>query len=120
MANSSNSTKPILTQNREIPIHFLDTPLPSSLKFITTTVKNIIQTQVNADNHPTWKSHILILFCANGFEGYLTGTSQCPNPVDEIGDNVSNPQYLQWHWIDENLASALYSTVSPSIPPYIH
>ncbi|PKU61173.1 Retrovirus-related Pol polyprotein from transposon TNT 1-94 [Dendrobium catenatum] len=84
-------------------------------------VKTVINTQLTAENHPIWKSHILKLFSANGFSGYLDGF--CASPPEFLiasdGSTTPNKVFKTWMLVDQNLASALYSTISASLLPYV-
>lgn len=51
-------------------------------------------------------------FAANGFNGHLMGTSSCP-PASSVKD------HRLWNFIDRNLVSALLSTISASVLPYV-
>ncbi|PKU79495.1 Retrovirus-related Pol polyprotein from transposon TNT 1-94 [Dendrobium catenatum] len=84
-------------------------------------VKTVINTQLTGENHPIWKSQILKLFLANGFAGYLDGS--CVPPPEQLiasdGTTTPNKAFQTWMLVDQNLASALYSTISASLLPYV-
>ncbi|PKU64016.1 Retrovirus-related Pol polyprotein from transposon TNT 1-94 [Dendrobium catenatum] len=84
-------------------------------------VKTVLSTQLTVDNYPIWKAQILTLFSANGFESYLDGSIIEPPPQILSSDGASkiNPLHQTWKLIDQNLASALYATISPSLLPYV-
>ncbi|PKU76601.1 Retrovirus-related Pol polyprotein from transposon TNT 1-94 [Dendrobium catenatum] len=94
---------------------------PTSLKFLMGNVKNIVAQPLTADNHPLWRSQVLKLFRANGYHGFLDGSSSIPsdNITSATGQSVPNPAYTNWILIDQNLAAALYSVISPTILPYV-
>ncbi|KAL0929027.1 hypothetical protein M5K25_000966 [Dendrobium thyrsiflorum] len=109
MTTSSSTTSPsvyTLITNSDVSI-------PSQLKFF--------MANLTADNHHIWKSQLLKLFSANGFDGYLTGAT--PKPPKQIlsddGTFVPNLLYQTWILIDRNLFDALYSTISSSLLPYV-
>ncbi|KAI0500179.1 hypothetical protein KFK09_018388 [Dendrobium nobile] len=88
-----------------------DFTIPAPLKFLMSNIKQIVTTQLSNDNYAIWKVQTLKLFSANGFDGYLTRAQQQPPPF--------NADHRLWKLVDQNLASALYSTISPSILSYI-
>ncbi|KAI0492930.1 hypothetical protein KFK09_027206 [Dendrobium nobile] len=95
--------------------------IPPQLKFFMANVKSMVTVQLTTENHLIWKSQLLKLFTANNFDGYLTG--EIPPPAKYIlnssGNSKINPLYSTWLLIDQHLASAIYSTVSASLLPYI-
>ncbi|KAI0527324.1 hypothetical protein KFK09_002923 [Dendrobium nobile] len=109
------------TEDRSATMHLEDHLIPSSLKFVVSNLKHIIPTQLISDNYPLWKSHILKIFKANGFEKFLDPTISSPDqlihPLD--GSDTSNNTSQKWILIDQNLAAALCSTISPSVLPHI-
>lgn len=58
---------------------------------------------------------------ANGYAGFLTGKIPCPLRFISTDDGITNlnPSYTQWILMDQNLASALFATITPPILPYI-
>ncbi|PKU70181.1 Retrovirus-related Pol polyprotein from transposon TNT 1-94 [Dendrobium catenatum] len=87
--------------------------IPPPLKFLMSNLKSIVNLQLNSENYAIWSMQIYKLFAANGFEGYLTGTQIRSDKPDDHADTRI------WKLIDLNLVSALLSTISPSILPYI-
>ncbi|KAI0514004.1 hypothetical protein KFK09_010036 [Dendrobium nobile] len=81
------------------------------LKFLMSNLKSIVNVQLTSDNYAIWQLQIFKSFSANGFDGYLTGKTTCPTE--------QNVDYRLWKLIDQNLVSALISTISPSVLPYI-
>ncbi|KAL0908526.1 hypothetical protein M5K25_023022 [Dendrobium thyrsiflorum] len=81
----------------------------------------MVNTPLTTENHLLWRSQILKVFAANGFEGFLTGS--IPSPPRFLfsvsGLPSPNPAFAQWTLIDQNLTAALYSIISPSLLPYI-
>ncbi|PKU64191.1 Retrovirus-related Pol polyprotein from transposon TNT 1-94 [Dendrobium catenatum] len=84
-------------------------------------VKTMVTVQLTTDNHLLWKSQLLKLFAANNFEGYLTGASLQPPKEILAADGTTkiNQSFQLWMLIDQHLASAIYSTISSSLLPYI-
>ncbi|PKU80787.1 Retrovirus-related Pol polyprotein from transposon TNT 1-94 [Dendrobium catenatum] len=95
--------------------------IPSSLKFVVSNLKHIVPTQLVSDNYPLWKSQILKIFKANGFDKFLDSTIPPPDPVihPADGSNANNNAGSKWILIDQNLAAALCSTISPSVLPHV-
>ncbi|PKU69917.1 Retrovirus-related Pol polyprotein from transposon TNT 1-94 [Dendrobium catenatum] len=100
---------------------FASPQIPSSLKFLMNSIKNVTAQTLTAENHSLWRSQVLKLFRANGFDGFLTGSTPPPPPqiTSNSGQIISNPAYNTWILIDQNLAAALYAIISPSILPYV-
>ncbi|KAL0926323.1 hypothetical protein M5K25_002541 [Dendrobium thyrsiflorum] len=102
-------------------LHLEEHTIPPPLKFLMSNIKNIVHTSLQPDNYPIWRLQIVKLFTANKFDGYLTGSIPCPpkhllSPSDDL---TPNPAFHTWHLLDQNLAAALYSTISSSILPHI-
>ncbi|KAI0498246.1 hypothetical protein KFK09_021487 [Dendrobium nobile] len=95
--------------------------IPQQLKFFMANVKTMVTVQLTTENHLIWKSQLLKLFTANNFDGYLDGTIVPPAKqiVDSNGQSKTNPLYSTWLLIDQHLASAIYSTISASLLPYV-
>ncbi|PKU67117.1 hypothetical protein MA16_Dca012978 [Dendrobium catenatum] len=99
----------------------IDAVIPPTLKFLLVNIKNVINVHLLPDNYPTWRTAIYKLFVANHFSGYLDGNILCPpkHLLTANGQLTLNPQFSSWSLIDQNLSVALFSTISPSILPYI-
>ncbi|KAI0522820.1 hypothetical protein KFK09_005205 [Dendrobium nobile] len=87
-----------------------DFTVPPPLKFLMSNLKLLVNNQLTVDNYALWRLQIHQAFTANGFEGYISGQLLCPESVSD--------QKL-WKLVDQNLISALFSTISPSVLPYI-
>ncbi|KAI0516629.1 hypothetical protein KFK09_009306 [Dendrobium nobile] len=88
-------------------------PIPSSLKFLMNNLKNIVSTSLTNENYPIWRLQVFKLFSANGFEGYLTGSILPP------ATEADSQGFRLWKLVDQNLVSALLSTISASVLPYV-
>ncbi|XP_028555712.1 uncharacterized protein LOC114580927 [Dendrobium catenatum] len=86
--------------------------IPANLKFLVSNIKNLIPYSLTSENYPIWRTQILQQFLANDYAGHLTG--QNSPPVD-----ASTVEYKIWQTADSNLLSALFSTISQYILPYI-
>ncbi|XP_020700275.2 uncharacterized protein LOC110112403 [Dendrobium catenatum] len=104
-SSSSTTTSPSLSES------MANFTVPTPLKFLMSNLKSIVNVQLSSDNYAIWRLQIFKSFSANGFDGYLTGKSTCPS--EQSTDN------RLWKLIDQNLVSALISTISPSVLPYI-
>ncbi|KAI0513411.1 hypothetical protein KFK09_009431 [Dendrobium nobile] len=86
--------------------------IPQPLKFLVSNIKNLAPHPLTTDNYSIWRAQLLQQFTANGYAGHLTGDVQPPS------DSTSEA-HANWLLVDSNLLSALFSTVSQSILPYI-
>ncbi|PKU82366.1 Retrovirus-related Pol polyprotein from transposon TNT 1-94 [Dendrobium catenatum] len=86
--------------------------IPAPLKFLISNTKNLVSTQLNTDNYAIWRLQLQQHFTANGFGGHLTGITACP-------PESSKKEHNLWKLIDRNLVSALLSTISSSVLPYV-
>ncbi|KAI0494689.1 hypothetical protein KFK09_024832 [Dendrobium nobile] len=102
---SSSSTFQTGSTSNEISI-------PAPLKFLVSNIKNLIPHPLTAKNYAIWRMQILQHFQANGYSGHLNG--DLPAPVDP-----STQEHVRWQFMDNNILPALFSTISPSILPYI-
>ncbi|XP_020692167.1 uncharacterized protein LOC110106573 [Dendrobium catenatum] len=118
MAESSTTTQ---AEGSDSSVTTAEITIPPQLKFFMSNVKTMVTVQLTSENHLIWKSQLLKLFTANSFEDHLTGVSVQPEKLilNNNGIRVLNPLYITWMLIDQHLASAIYSIVSPSLLPYI-
>ncbi|PKU87312.1 Retrovirus-related Pol polyprotein from transposon TNT 1-94 [Dendrobium catenatum] len=86
--------------------------IPPSLKFLVSNIKNLVPTQLVSENYAIWRLQLYQHFSANGFEDHLTDQSSRP-PASAVSE------LKMWTLVDRNLVSALLSTISPSILPYV-
>ncbi|PKU66916.1 Retrovirus-related Pol polyprotein from transposon TNT 1-94 [Dendrobium catenatum] len=86
--------------------------IPATLKFIISNLKNIIPHHLTPENYPIWRMQLFQHLSANGYADHLTGKSTPPSDLD-------SPEYARWSLVDNNLISALFSTISPAILPYV-
>ncbi|PKU71363.1 Retrovirus-related Pol polyprotein from transposon TNT 1-94 [Dendrobium catenatum] len=102
-ASSSGATIAVANQSPTIS---------PSLKFVISNLKLLVPHALTADNFPIWSTQIAKLFKANGFAPFLDPRSATEN-VDPNQDPNS------WSVTDQNLATAMCSTISPAILPYV-
>ncbi|KAI0526782.1 hypothetical protein KFK09_002373 [Dendrobium nobile] len=115
-ASSSSSQTAAALQPSSVSAAMADFTVPSPLKFLMSNLKLIAPNQLTSDNYHVWRLQIFQLFSANGFDGYLTGLTVKP----DISVAETNPtEYKMWNLIEQNLVTALLSTISPAILPYI-
>ncbi|PKU78648.1 Retrovirus-related Pol polyprotein from transposon TNT 1-94 [Dendrobium catenatum] len=108
--DSVNSLPPVsaaLSGNSTTEIH-----IPQQLKFLISNIKNLVPNALTTDNYAIWRLQLLQQFTANGYAGHLNGTSPCPT-------DATSQDFQRWQLADNNLLSALFSTISPSLLPYI-
>ncbi|KAI0489219.1 hypothetical protein KFK09_029061 [Dendrobium nobile] len=89
-----------------------DLIIPTSLKFLISNIKTLVLLPLSSENYHIWRLQLLQTFMANGFAGFLTGESPCPT------DHII-ADYNKWRLIDRNLISALFSTISAAVLPYV-
>ncbi|KAI0522702.1 hypothetical protein KFK09_005087 [Dendrobium nobile] len=86
--------------------------IPPQLKFLISNIKNLVLNSLTTENYAIWRIQLLQQFTANGYAGHLTGTTPCPS-------GTTSPESQGWLLADNNLLSALFSTISPPILPYV-
>ncbi|KAL0918373.1 hypothetical protein M5K25_010377 [Dendrobium thyrsiflorum] len=95
--------------------------IPAALKFVISNIKIIVPTQLSPDNYSIWRSQVLKLLTANGFYDFLLPSASPPTQYLTLSDGAQepNPKYHEWVLVDQNLAAAVCSTISPAILPYV-
>ncbi|XP_020703950.1 uncharacterized protein LOC110115151, partial [Dendrobium catenatum] len=94
-----------------------------SLKFIVSHLKSLVPHHLSAENYQIWRNQILKLFKANGFEAFLEQTSASTlSGRDQNQENLDpNASDDTWVFTDQNLATAICSTISaPVLPNIMH
>ncbi|KAI0511160.1 hypothetical protein KFK09_011785 [Dendrobium nobile] len=91
---------------------FTDLPIPTSLKFLISNIKNLLPHPLTVENYAIWRLQILQQFTATRFAGHLTGKIAPP-----ATDNIKESE--RWQLVDNNLISALFATISLPILPYV-
>ncbi|PKU68172.1 Retrovirus-related Pol polyprotein from transposon TNT 1-94 [Dendrobium catenatum] len=86
--------------------------IPTPLKFLISNIKTLVPTQLSTENYSIWRLQLHQHFTANGFGDHLTGVTVCPPASNK-------KEHSLWTLIDRNLISALFSTISPSVLPYV-
>ncbi|KAI0492290.1 hypothetical protein KFK09_026560 [Dendrobium nobile] len=109
MANQASASSSIgTTSEAAVP-----TPgISPSLKFVISNLKFLVPHALTPDNFPIWSTQIAKLFKANGFAEFLDPKSTTEN-VDP------NQDARTWKITDQNLATAMCSTISPAVLPYV-
>ncbi|XP_028548927.1 uncharacterized protein LOC114579191 [Dendrobium catenatum] len=82
--------------------------IPPSLKFVISNLKFLVPHALSPENFPIWSTQIAKLFKANGFAAFLESKSAPENEDPQI-----------WSITDQNLATAMCSTIAPSVLPYV-
>ncbi|XP_020694256.2 uncharacterized protein LOC110108085 [Dendrobium catenatum] len=96
-----------ISNNKEI-----DLLIPPHLKFLISNIKNLVPTTLTTKNYQIWMLQLFQHLSANSYGEHLIGQVVCPVEADES-------EQSHWALIDRNLVSALPSTISPSILPYV-
>ncbi|XP_028547680.1 uncharacterized protein LOC114578566 [Dendrobium catenatum] len=103
---SSSSTAATTTGASSVPA------ISPSLKFVISNMKFLVPHALSPENFPIWSTQIAKLFKANGFAAFLESKS-----ASENADPNLDPQI--WSITDQNLATAMCSTIAPSVLPYV-
>ncbi|PKU74383.1 Retrovirus-related Pol polyprotein from transposon TNT 1-94 [Dendrobium catenatum] len=85
---------------------------PAPLKFLISNLKTLVPNSLSSENYHIWCIQILQHFSANGFADFLIGVTSCPS-------DQSSEAFFKWSLIDRILISALLSTISHAILPYV-
>ncbi|PKU76837.1 Retrovirus-related Pol polyprotein from transposon TNT 1-94 [Dendrobium catenatum] len=86
--------------------------IPPTLKFILSNIKNLIPYTLTVENYMLWRTQIYQHLSANGYADYLTGIAEAP-------PETLSADLAKWRLVDTNLMSALFSTISQTILPYV-
>ncbi|KAI0498170.1 hypothetical protein KFK09_021411 [Dendrobium nobile] len=89
--------------------------ISQSLKFVVSNLKTLVPNQLSSENYPLWRHQILKLLRANDFDHFLAPPTF---PLD-LTDPADVSLIKNWRFIDQNLQTALCSTISPTVLPYI-
>ncbi|KAI0510858.1 hypothetical protein KFK09_011468 [Dendrobium nobile] len=117
MATSSSSTAATSEARWSSGTLLEKQSIHQQLKFLMSHIKGIISLTLTAENYPLWRSQVFKLFKANSFEGFLDVSCICPSPLAPSSETELS--YQTWNLLDQNIAAALYSVISPSILPYV-
>ncbi|XP_020699218.1 uncharacterized protein LOC110111612 [Dendrobium catenatum] len=83
-----------------------------SLKFVISNLKFLVPHALTPDNFSIWSTQIAKLFRANGFAHFL-------DPQSATENTNPNQDSQDLSVTDQNLATAMCSTISPSVLPYV-
>ncbi|PKU83150.1 Retrovirus-related Pol polyprotein from transposon TNT 1-94 [Dendrobium catenatum] len=86
--------------------------IPPHLKFLISNIKNLVPTQLTSENYSIWRLQLFQHVSTNGYGDYLSRLATCPPEADA-------DDHARWKLIDQNLVSAIFSTISASILPYV-
>lgn len=95
--------------------------MPPSLAFLVSNFHTLVKIQLSSDNYLLWKTQVLNALRANGFIEYVDGTHS-PPPIqirDTSNNLITNPAYLLWKLIDNQLLSCLTASLSASTLPLV-
>ncbi|KAI0491476.1 hypothetical protein KFK09_025736 [Dendrobium nobile] len=83
-----------------------------ALKFVISNIKSLVLFSLTPDNFPLWSTQFAKLLKANGFSTFLESRSSVEN-------TDPNQETQDWSITDQNLATAMCSTISPEVLPYV-
>lgn len=95
--------------------------MPAALAFLVSNFHSLVTIKLNAENFLLWKTQVLNALRANGFIEYVRGTiGPPPTQIRDSSNNlVTNPAFLTWTLIDNQLLSCLTATLSSSTFPLV-
>lgn len=96
--------------------------MPSALAFLVSNFHSLVTIKLTSENYLLWKTQVLNALRANGFIDYVKGTiASPPLQIRDTSNNlITNPAFLAWTLIDNQLLSCLTATLSPStLPPVL-
>lgn len=98
-----------------------DVTLPSLLAFLVSNFHSLVNIKLDASNYLLWRIQVVNVMDANGFLGYLDGSTPIPSVKiqDATGIEVDNPTFKLWKLIDSQLLSCLTASLSQSTLPYV-
>ncbi|PKU64810.1 Retrovirus-related Pol polyprotein from transposon TNT 1-94 [Dendrobium catenatum] len=116
---ATSITSPPSDQTETATSNCSDTSL--NLKFVLTNLKNFVQNSLSTENYSVWRSQIVKICRANGFDLFLDPNAPIPDKtiLTSAGISVKNPAYAKWLLIDQNLSAAICATISPPLLPYV-
>ncbi|KAI0495828.1 hypothetical protein KFK09_022131 [Dendrobium nobile] len=110
MANSSSTSISAVGDTTGAAV---STPgISPSLKFVISNLKLLVPHSLTPDNFPIWSTQIAKLFKANGFARFL-------EPKSSVENADPNQDLNSWSITDQNIATAMCSTISPPVLPYV-
>lgn len=95
--------------------------MPTALAFLVSNFHSLVMIRLSSDNYLLWKTQVLNALRANGFIEYVKGTIATP-PLqirDASNNLITNPAFLTWTLIDNQLLSCLTATLSSSTLPLV-
>lgn len=95
--------------------------LPSSLAFLVSNFHSLVTIKLETGNYLLWKTQVINALRANGYISYLDGSIPCPAPTirDSTNNSVSNPEFLLWTLIDNQLLSCVTASLSVATLPHV-
>ncbi|KAI0497752.1 hypothetical protein KFK09_020987 [Dendrobium nobile] len=110
MANSASASTSAISATTGAGV---TTPgISPSLKFVISNLKLFVPHSLTPHNFPIWSTQIAKLFKANSFAGFL-------EPKSVVENNDLNQDLNSWSITNQNLATAMCSTISPLVLPYV-
>lgn len=95
--------------------------MPAALAFLVSNFHSLVTIKLSSDNCLLWKTQVLNALRANGFIEYVKGTIHSPSlQIRDVSNIlVTNPAFLTWTLIDNQLLSCLTATLSSSTLPLV-
>ncbi|KAI0498346.1 hypothetical protein KFK09_021587 [Dendrobium nobile] len=94
------------------------TGISASLKFFVSNLRTLVPTHLTTDNYAIWRSQIIKLLRASGFNNFLAPpTSSQEQQSHDITQSFNNAN--EWSRTDQNLSAAICSMISPTVLPYV-
>ncbi|BFG30589.1 hypothetical protein CerSpe_168630 [Prunus speciosa] len=77
-------------------------------------ISYVVSTKLDRMNYIIWKAQFLPMLKSTSLIGFVDQTNLCPSQFTS-DDVTSNPAYVDWHKLDQELLSWINSTLTPSV-----
>lgn len=97
------------------------TTIPLALAFLVSNFHSLVNIKLDSGNYLLWKTQVINAVRANGYIGFLDGSTQCPPSTtrDSSNNTVVNPEYTKWMLINNQLLSCLTACLSSTTLPHV-
>ncbi|KAI8564838.1 hypothetical protein RHMOL_Rhmol03G0213400 [Rhododendron molle] len=95
--------------------------LPPSLAFLVSNFHALVNIKLDGSNYLLWRAQVESVMEANGFYGYLDGSTEAPPSQirTDQGELTLNSEYSLWKLIDSQLRSCITASISQITLPYV-
>ncbi|KAH7860203.1 hypothetical protein Vadar_010596 [Vaccinium darrowii] len=95
--------------------------MPTALVFLVSNFSNFVTIKLDAHNYILWKNQVRNALRANGYLGFIDGSTvmPCPKIQDANQNKAPNPEYAKWIMINGHLLACITASVSPSIQTHL-